>query len=92
MKDAFAKLRDHARERGISFTITFEEFCKFAKQSHYIESTGLGPMCITVDRKDNLRGYEPGNIQPLTRSANSIKRGKQDMMRSRHGFKWASPF
>lgn len=89
MRAAYAQLRDHARERKIPFAISFEDFQKFARKSRYLDRRGPFAMCLTVDRKNNLRGYEPGNIQPLTRSANSVKRSKQDMMRMRCGMSWA---
>lgn len=85
---AFAALRDHARERGIPFTITRVQFECFAKLSGYVEKKGNGAHCLTVDRIDNLKGYVPGNIQPMTRSENSVKRAKQDAMRMRAGYAW----
>jgi hypothetical protein len=85
---AFATLRDHAKPRGIEFSISRQEFERFALESDYINRTGLGGSALTVDRIDNLRGYEPGNVQPLTRSANSVKRAKQDAIRQTKGFAW----
>lgn len=90
MRAAFAALRDHARGRGIEFTITFAEFEAFAVQSEYIEKKGNHREGLTVDRIDNLKGYVPGNIQPMTRARNSEKRAKFDAMRMRMGFAWAT--
>jgi hypothetical protein len=88
MRAAYATLRDHARERGIEFTIGFPEFEEFARQSDYLGQKGLGGDCLTVDRIDNLRGYVSGNIQPMTRSENSVKRCKFDAMRQSCGYVW----
>ncbi len=85
---AFATLRDHARGRGIPFTISFNEFREFAERSDYIILKSNKADGLTVDRKDNLLGYVPGNIQPMTRSENSVKRCKQDMMRMQAGYSW----
>ena len=88
MQAAYSTLRDHARARGIAFTITFADFEQFARESDYLERTGPFAACLTVDRIDNLIGYVPGNLQPLTRAANSEKRAKQDQIRMRAGFSW----
>lgn len=85
---AFATLRDHARAREIEFTLTFAYFYRFAKRSHYVERKGSTRDCLTVDRIKNHLGYIPGNIQPLTRSENSVKRCKQDHHRMRCGLSW----
>lgn len=87
-KAAYARLRESARKRNISFTITFEEFVKFAKKTEYLTRTGNTAGSLTVDRKDNLRGYEPGNIRAITRSENSHKNAKQDECRIRKGYSW----
>lgn len=88
MQAAYATLRDHARGRRIEFAIPFAYFSRFASRTRYVERTGLYAWCLTVDRIDNLRGYVPGNIQPLTRAANSEKRMKQDACRMRAGMEW----
>lgn len=88
LQAAFATLRDHARARGIEFTITLPEFRKFVLQSGYLTRRGNAGACLTVDRVDNLRGYVPGNLQPLTRSENSVKRAKFDACRMRAGYSW----
>lgn len=90
MSAAFMTLRDHAKARGIRFTIDRKTFARFVSKNQYIDKRGLGAACLTIDRIDNSKGYIPGNIQPLTRSANSEKRAKQDMHRMRHGMSWAA--
>lgn len=85
---AYRALKDHAKARGIPFTITLEYFRKFALASDYLNQKGLAGHCLTVDRKNNLRGYVKGNIQPLTKSANCIKRAKHDEIRMGAGYAW----
>lgn len=89
---AFASLRDHARERGIEFTITFADFSACAWCADYVANKGNEASGLTVDRIDNRRGYVPGNIQPLTRAANAIKKAKVDAHRMRAGYRWAGEF
>jgi hypothetical protein len=85
---AFHNLKAHARSRGIEFTISFEYFERFARKSRLLERRGLHGAALTVDRMDNLRGYVVGNIQPLTRSANSYKRAVHDAIRMSAGMAW----
>jgi hypothetical protein len=86
---AYAKLKWSAKRRGIEFTITRVQFECFCKLSGYLEKTGNEGHSLTVDRKDNLKGYVPGNIQPLTRARNAEKRMKFDAVRYRAGYRWA---
>lgn len=73
-RSSFRALQDHARTRGIVFTITFADFMAAAKDfpfhqdkpAHYKDY-------LSIDRIDNKRGYEPGNIQALTVSENAMK-------------------
>jgi hypothetical protein len=81
MRYAFNNLKHHATERNITFTISFEYFVRFAKRSHYIEKKGNGAHNLTVDRRNNLLGYTVGNIQPMTREANTRKARKFDAIR-----------
>lgn len=90
MQNAFARLRDHAAERGIEFTISFEEFERFATETNYVTRTGNERESLTVDRKDNLKGYIPGNIRALTRAENTAKRNKHDEIRFKKGYAWAN--
>lgn len=87
----FAKwrtLKDHAKARGIPFTLSLRVFRKFALQTDYLNRTGPNGHCLTVDRIDNLKGYNSRNIQPLTRIENAIKKAKQDQIRMTAGYAW----
>ena len=90
MQYAFQNLRTHARERGIPFNLSFTAFRRFALQSDYLNKKGNGKYCLTVDRRNNLKGYTPRNIQPLTRARNREKQAKVDAIRHRMGHLWQS--
>jgi len=65
----YENLRGRARGRGVLFTLTFQEFMS-VMGSHFNET---GRLLLTVDRIDATRGYEAGNIQPLSSSDNVAK-------------------
>lgn len=73
-KGMYAMLRDHARGRGIAFTVTYDYLMgladAYAYFDHEAESRGEFP---SIDRIDASRGYEPGNLRIVTVSQNVIK-------------------
>lgn len=92
MRYKFQTLKDHARARGIVFALPFPLFRRFALVSEYLNRTGNGNHCLTVDRINNLRGYVPGNIQPLTREENRMKQAKVDAHRMSAGMAWQKDY
>lgn len=56
-------LRNRAKQRGIPFTITLQEFEEFCAKTGYIEKRGHHPGGLTIDRKDHDKGYHIWNIQ-----------------------------
>lgn len=70
----FDQLRGNAKRRGKTFTITIEYFRDFCAKTNYLDLKGRFGDCYQIDRIDPRKGYEPGNIQVLTNSANSRKR------------------
>lgn len=62
-------LRHNAKRRKISFTLTLEQFAAVYREG------------MTIDRIDCLRGYEPGNIQALSRYDNCRKGATVDKYR-----------
>lgn len=99
MRAAWRALKDHARARkseafpnGIPFTLDFEYWRRFAIQTDYLNRTGPNGHCLTVDRKDVLRGYVRGNIQPLTRSENAMKQARRDKIRMEAGMSWQGKY
>lgn len=87
-RDAFIRLKSHAKNREIEFTITFDYFKRFAKRTQLITRRGIHGEAMTVDRKHNLRGYIPGNIKAMTRAENSRKRCRHDQIRMERGLAW----
>lgn len=92
---AFRALKDHAKARkskrwpgGIPFHLDLGTFIRFAKQTDYLNRTGLNGHCLTVDRIVETRGYFKNNIQPLTRIKNSEKKARQDKIRMEAGMAW----
>lgn len=71
MKYAFNALRTRARQRGKTFTITFEYYESFAVKTDYALLKGKTKFSLSIHRVDNSRGYEPGNIAAITLSENS---------------------
>lgn len=68
---AFNNLRKRARQRGKTFTITREEFERLVVSSGWIEKRGKTAKSLSIDRIDNSRGYEPGNLRVVTLATNS---------------------
>lgn len=54
----FYWLKKSAKKRHLSFTITLEWFRKFITSTGYIENRGRLADSLTIDRKDNLLGYD----------------------------------
>lgn len=71
LKYSFHKLRNRAKERGHTFTITFADYERFALETGYAELKGRTKHCLSIHRKEDHIGYEPGNIQAVTVSLNS---------------------
>jgi hypothetical protein len=69
-KYAYNNLKNRAKQRGIEFTLTFEEFKKFCIKTKYIAGKGRHAEGLTVDRRDNTKGYTADNIRTLTLSKN----------------------
>ena len=66
-------LRQSAKRRNLSFTLTLETFAEFCARTGYLEKRGRKPDSLTVDRIDRRGGYTPDNIRVLTFAENSIQ-------------------
>lgn len=77
-KSAYATLRDHAKARGIGFTISpdyFEGLCDaHARFVHVAETRGEQ---LTIDRVHAHLPYQKGNLQVMTHSENSAKGNRE---------------
>lgn len=73
LKYSFNKLKQRAKERGKAFSLTYAEYEGFAIKTDYARLKGKTSLSLSIDRVDNSRGYEAGNIAALTLRENSRK-------------------
>lgn len=73
---------DNAKSRSISFTLTLNDFrqlltrkrCAYTGISLTLHKTGNPSNSdLTIERIDNLKGYERGNVIAVCAAANNIK-------------------
>jgi hypothetical protein len=69
----FGMLRRRAKERGKEFSLTFEQYTKFAEETGYdkIVNRGKTATSLTIHRKIDSEGYHAWNIQAVTLSMNA---------------------
>ena len=70
---AYTSLKCHAKERGKVFTLTLEQFKEFCVKSNYLNCKGIEKFSYHIDRVDETKGYDVGNIQLLTNTENIRK-------------------
>lgn len=79
-RNAYSNLRDHAKGRGIAFSISFDYWLgltdayRMYDQDHKALSRGD---TLTIDRVDATRGYEVGNLAIISHSENSAKSNRE---------------
>lgn len=73
VRAAYNNKKSDAKRRGIKFTITLAYFRRWCRKYDFIKNTGRRKSSYTVDRKNNKKGYIPGNLQVLTLSQNASK-------------------
>jgi hypothetical protein len=71
----YATLRDHARERGIAFTISID-YWRGLTDAFSFYSPPEGEV-LSIDRVDPARGYEPGNLRVVSLSVNVAKGNRE---------------
>jgi hypothetical protein len=71
MKYSFGKLKHRAKERGHEFSLSLEDYEKFARETGYAELKGKTKHSLSIHRKNNSRGYHMDNISAVTLSVNS---------------------
>lgn len=67
---AFHNLKHHAKQRKKVFTLTLEDFSDFISTNTYLDDKGITKHSLHIDRKDETKGYEIGNIRTLSCSEN----------------------
>ena len=70
---AYTSLKCHAKERGKEFSLTLDQFKEFCVKSNYLNCKGIEKNSYHIDRIDESKGYEIGNIQLLTNTENVRK-------------------
>lgn len=70
---AYNNLKNHAKARGIMFTISIDQFRKFCVKTNYIGLKGRSSEGLSIDRIHNDIGYHADNIQPKTNRENIQK-------------------
>jgi len=70
---AYTSLKYHAKERGKEFSLTLEQFKEFCIKSNYLNCKGIEKHSYHIDRIDETKGYEIGNVQLLTNVQNVRK-------------------
>lgn len=76
LRGRFNTTKGNAKRRNKIFTLTFEEFCKEIAAPCYYCNNQLGEkstMGSGLDRLDNTKGYELGNVRSCCGSCNQIK-------------------
>ena len=85
MRQKFNSLRSRAKRRGLKVEITFEEY-RYLKISdchycgidnmflkYYCEVMNIGMPYMSIDRKDNTKGYTSDNVVACCFLCNKIK-------------------
>lgn len=83
IRRTYRDIKSSAVRRNKSFTVTYEYFEAWVIENRYMELKGTGSHDYTIDRIDDTKGYEPGNLQILTNRDNVLKqRDREQYLRS----------
>lgn len=74
LRYSYNKLKYRAKERGHSFSLTFEEYKEFAVKSGYGNGKGKIASSLSINRIREHEGYHKDNIEVRTLSENSRMR------------------
>lgn len=80
---AYNNLKNRAKQRGILFTITLQQFREFCIKTQYIDNKGRASESFTIDRIHDDIGYHADNIQVLTSRENILKYKRYDSIRKK---------
>lgn len=69
----FAQARGCARHRGRVWSLTAGEFYALISNPCYYCGDKLNTFGVGLDRLDNSRGYEPGNVVPCCGDCNHVR-------------------
>ncbi len=71
---AFHAIKDSAKKRGISFSISYRDFKEWCERTGYAKDKGFVRLTHHCDRIRHNEGYHIDNIQLLTERENIQKR------------------
>jgi len=82
LKRLVTNAKSRAKKRGIEFTITESDltlpaFCPVLGVPFVRERGKWRQDCPSIDRIDPLKGYVPGNVQVISKMANTMKSNAQ---------------
>ena len=72
-KAVYGNLKHNARQRGIIFTLSFDDFLSIIEGTEYMTRRGKGPGFLQIDRKNATKGYVPGNCCVVESTFNTSK-------------------
>jgi len=72
-RDRFTRARRRAEQRNLEWSISYEKFGEFIKQSCHYCHGNLNEMGAGLDRKDNQHGYTLDNVVPCCWQCNKMK-------------------
>jgi hypothetical protein len=64
-------MKQVAKRRGISFSITLAQWKEFCARTGYLEKRGRKPDSLSIDRIDHRKGYHIDNIRAIPSFLNS---------------------
>jgi hypothetical protein len=68
----YGQMKGKAKQRGIDFSFTLDEFRDWCKRTGYLKK-GVRGFAATVDRRCNAQGYHIWNMQLMSHRANASK-------------------
>jgi hypothetical protein len=74
IENRFIKAKIAAKRRGLDFLLGWDQYSSLVKHGfcHYCKTLHLGHG-VGLDRLDNSRGYEPGNVVPCCGDCNKTR-------------------
>lgn len=77
VKYYYIRAKLHAKQRGIPFDLTEEQYRTFVEATGYLNAVGITRLCFHLDRIDHTQGYTITNLQILTCGENSSKGNRE---------------
>lgn len=82
IKYFFNLLKQNAKRRGKSFSLTIDQFSEFCIKTGYLDKKGRYADSFTIDRIDHFKGYDIDNIAAITNRENAIKGNNEKKLKN----------